>query len=579
MSTAEVFELFDKERRQRALAESQLEDSRARCNALATENSRLSTVCNELTFRCVLHNVDVPHQTLSQDQANGFPKRFDFSSREVEYADHTCSSRFWGDETRFEQAMPGPGRRVFTDASIGGLCDFGPSMGVEHLDLSGCHITDAGIARLCKGLPKLRQLDLSGCTSISDSSAPLIRQNLQALEVLDLSGTQVGNEGIAEIAKLGSLRELRLRGCKGINDKGCTLLTENLHKDSFIALDMSGTGITDEGVLKLVSKLPKLVSLGLACCEITDASIQAIANLKGLRNLNLAKCEAITEEGVSALKKCTSLTALDLSKTSCTAGGLTALSTLSEMKRLSLGSSGGLLQPELPSASPLAKLSASMPSLPQAAVTEASPRHLQQQRFSVRRRSVEDKYAERDPSLAARVNPGILPAAAPQPEMTMIPQQQGVGAQPLQDVRTAQHPNTHPHPQAHPYPMQRTYEAHRPYEHRSTGYEQQLPHHRVLPRAKPMQLRRTVIAGFARRNLVPCDEPEAHLRELQDRRATAKYNAHTRRAHHSDPSVHGLQSKQHFNEADCKTQISKSSLVAKLRNSLEQDMTFRTMES
>jgi hypothetical protein len=100
-------------------------------------------------------------------------------------------------------------------------------------------------------------------------------------------------------------------------------------------------------VLKL---LPALRSLSLNGAQkrnsgtwmvsLTDLDLDAIGGLKRLQSLDLAGV-AITDAGMARLKRLTNLTALDLSRTNVSAGGLSGLQ-LSGLQRLSLYRAKGI---------------------------------------------------------------------------------------------------------------------------------------------------------------------------------------------------------------------------------------------
>jgi hypothetical protein len=99
---------------------------------------------------------------------------------------------------------PGPRGARAADRELGDLAVLGP---LEDLDLSGSEVTDDGLQCLTR-LPELRKLNLAD-TAVTDAGLrPLA--GLPRLEELDLSGTAVGDAGLDHLTALVGLRRLHL---------------------------------------------------------------------------------------------------------------------------------------------------------------------------------------------------------------------------------------------------------------------------------------------------------------------------------------------------------------------------------
>ena len=68
------------------------------------------------------------------------------------------------------------------------------------LDLSGCDLTDRGVAYL-SGLQRLRALSVAGIGSLTDEAARAIA-SLTALRALDIAGTRYVNECSSPVSSL-----------------------------------------------------------------------------------------------------------------------------------------------------------------------------------------------------------------------------------------------------------------------------------------------------------------------------------------------------------------------------------------
>lgn len=78
--------------------------------------------------------------------------------------------------------------------------------------------------------------------------------------------------------QLPALRELRCRGCEGIDDDAMVALRDNT---TLRTLDLSGTCVTAAGLTSVHLALPALTCVGLAGCQVTDATVRSLAQLRG----------------------------------------------------------------------------------------------------------------------------------------------------------------------------------------------------------------------------------------------------------------------------------------------------------
>lgn len=135
-----------------------------------------------------------------------------------------------------------------TDAGVLKLlehCTPGSSGGLVKAVLSGCPgITDAAVSSICSTHGStLGALNLSGCIGVSDVSLFAAAQSCTALGELDVSGTAVSDNGIMALAspsanakRLGGLHTLSLARCQKIS-AGCLSFLAGLG-ESLIGLNL-----------------------------------------------------------------------------------------------------------------------------------------------------------------------------------------------------------------------------------------------------------------------------------------------------------------------------------------------------
>jgi hypothetical protein len=132
-----------------------------------------------------------------------------------------------------------------------------PSGPVVEVVLSGSDVNDAGLRELA-GLKHLRALRLEG-TPVSGTGLSHLA-DLEELERLHLGGTRVGDAGLKGLAGLKRLR----------------------------VLDLRGTRVTGAG-LKELAGLQQLQELDLTDSRVTGPGLSALAGLKQLRTLSVTE--------------------------------------------------------------------------------------------------------------------------------------------------------------------------------------------------------------------------------------------------------------------------------------------------
>ena len=197
-----------------------------------------------------------------------------------------------------------------TDASATAL---GQLTKLEELDLEGAKISDASAGALAKlgGLRQLRLgrtkvswktlavlaamknlawLDMTG-TAVEDEGLSMLSE-LTAVEALTLDWTKIKGSGLSAVAKMKGLKMLSLNHTT-VDDAEILALVDEL-PETITSLGLQGTKVTDEAVVALAKRLPKLESIDIGCTVVTDAGI------KSLLKINSVKYIYATGSGISA---------------------------------------------------------------------------------------------------------------------------------------------------------------------------------------------------------------------------------------------------------------------------------------
>ncbi|KAK9163398.1 hypothetical protein Syun_004300 [Stephania yunnanensis] len=149
--------------------------------------------------------------------------------------------------------------------------------------------------------------DLAQASSVCKGWREGARRSLARRERLSLGGWNMDDESTARIVGYAhNLKDLDIsRSCWG-----CQITDEGLHKISLAkcirnltSISLWGmTGITDDGVIQLVSRASSLEHLNIGGTFITDESLFAIANCcPRLKAIVLWSCRHVTESGLIAL--------------------------------------------------------------------------------------------------------------------------------------------------------------------------------------------------------------------------------------------------------------------------------------
>jgi len=225
---------------------------------------------------------------------------------------------------------------------------------LEELFLSGNKFDTDGLLHL-KGLPELRKLclylrniDASGLAHVAEipfleelkvgrigNQEALLQQiaNCANMKTLLLQDIHKGTP-LTYLARMRTLRVLYLYSCS-ITDVMLAGLVSIPHLKT---IDISGgigfdTGITDKG-LEALSKITSLESVHLAGGRYTDKGLEYLSQLKNLKRLEIPNNRKFTDEGLKYLSQLPNLEELLLSGNNLTKSGILYLAQMRSLKKL-----------------------------------------------------------------------------------------------------------------------------------------------------------------------------------------------------------------------------------------------------
>lgn len=115
---------------------------------------------------------------------------------------------------------------------------------------------------------------------------------------------QISSVLFSSLQKLKTLEVIRLDGC-AIGEANLSLIGSGCKELKELSFSKC-QGVTDVGIVDLVTACTGLQKLDLTCCrEITDVALEAIAiNCRSLLSLKMENCLLVTAEGLISIGKC-----------------------------------------------------------------------------------------------------------------------------------------------------------------------------------------------------------------------------------------------------------------------------------
>lgn len=202
-----------------------------------------------------------------------------------------------------------------------------------------CRISDEGLAHISQ-MPNLEVLCLHGMKNITDDGIAHLTK-MPSLHKLNIASSQVTDRGLEYLSQIKTLEHLELpQDQKGITDRGLEYLSRlpnlkelSISRIHFIDPKMNRDYYTDKG-LEYLSRCSKLEELRIGSIGITDAGMEHIARLTGLKSLGLFGCDNVTDSGFARLAALKSLESLAAFDNNITVAGLNRLGSLTGLKRL-----------------------------------------------------------------------------------------------------------------------------------------------------------------------------------------------------------------------------------------------------
>ncbi|KAJ1308987.1 hypothetical protein OPQ81_004669 [Rhizoctonia solani] len=221
-----------------------------------------------------------------------------------------------------------------TDESLEAILSKMPNL--VALDLTGVGlVTDRSITALAHTASRLQGINLGGCKLVTDAGIVELATHCTLLRRVKLAGLQVTNQSVIHLARqCPLLLEMDLNGCTAIsNDAIRELWTCSGHIRE-LKLGLIGAALTDDAFPVPADPQPRMITspngsqspplllppeTGLTttrsfehlrildltgCASLTDAAVEGIISVAPkIRNLVLAKCTLLTDNAIASVCK------------------------------------------------------------------------------------------------------------------------------------------------------------------------------------------------------------------------------------------------------------------------------------
>jgi internalin A len=293
-------------------------DSGDACKTLSITGSgfkHLSKMNSLLSFSCLFSTI--------QDESLAYLKPI----KTLRYISFWGNKQIRGEGLHHFQALPDLSKLSLYCCPIEnvGLSNLVNCNSLEFLELSYTNITDDGLSHLAK-LPALKELMLPEGTT-----AKGLRHlsGMSKLEKLSLQ-TRLEDSGFSYLTNLPNLKSLSLNRNTAVSDEG---LKDLSGFSSLESISIDSNKMTGEG-LKYLKSIPALKEVSLNLTMINDEGMQYLSGLP-ITGISLRNT-VVTDRGLEAIKDLVSLKSISLQNTAITDAGMQYFANLKNLEYVRL---------------------------------------------------------------------------------------------------------------------------------------------------------------------------------------------------------------------------------------------------
>ncbi|KAK2190189.1 hypothetical protein NP493_87g05013 [Ridgeia piscesae] len=191
-----------------------------------------------------------------------------------------------------------------TDSGVRALLEAPCGVKLQELNLTNCvRLTDMTVVTINKRCSNLVYLTICFCDHISEAGIELLGQT-SCIVSLDISGCHCSDQGLSSLGNNFRLKDLNLSECTAITDLGLQKFAQQCREIE--RLDLSHCmQLTDSAIKNLAFNCKMLSYLNLAGCKLlTDLSIQYLCGVcHYLAYLDISGSLHISDKSLKYLKK------------------------------------------------------------------------------------------------------------------------------------------------------------------------------------------------------------------------------------------------------------------------------------
>ncbi|XP_063304225.1 F-box and leucine-rich repeat protein 13 [Pelobates fuscus] len=160
-------------------------------------------------------------------------------------------------------------------------------------------ITDVSIKTISKSCPSLKHIYLADCQKITDIGLKTVSslKNITVLNVADC--IRISDPGVRQVVEGTSgtkIREINLTNCLRVSDLSLLRIAQKCHNITFLSLRYC-ENVTDSGI-ELLGNIASLISIDLSGTSITDQGLSALGANSKIKELGVSECVGISDIGI-----------------------------------------------------------------------------------------------------------------------------------------------------------------------------------------------------------------------------------------------------------------------------------------
>ncbi|XP_040268915.1 dynein regulatory complex subunit 6 [Bufo bufo] len=160
-------------------------------------------------------------------------------------------------------------------------------------------ITDGSIKAISRSSPNLNHIYIADCQKITDISLKALA-SLKNITVLNMADCiRISDPGVRQVVEGSSgnkIRELNLTNCLRVSDLSLLRIAQKCHNLNFLSLRFC-ENVTDSGI-ELLGNMTSLLSIDISGTSITDQGLTALGAQNKIKELSVSECLGITDIGI-----------------------------------------------------------------------------------------------------------------------------------------------------------------------------------------------------------------------------------------------------------------------------------------